>query len=569
MSFLSSEFGSDARRVREILSVLEKYRILNRSIRQKAGDEDLEGLVDLPPEEGSDAASSPGERLCAALTELGSTWVKLGQSLSMRADLVGADVAHSLEGLQASVPTDPPGAAVAKVESELGRPVDEIFASFDAEPFASGSIAQAHRAVLLDGTEAVVKVIHQGAAENVRSDLALMAKIAAFVERADDEIARYSPTLIVRDFAAMMTDAVDLRNELGYMNQLAGDLEHLEWLLVPQAYPELCSQSVLTMQSMPGSPVRTAADVEAAGWTVNDMTTMVTNAWMEMIFTNGRYHADPHPGNFLVADADHLVLLDYGDVGFLSQSGRDEVARMLLAVTTRDVPGLTDVVLEICRPSGSIDSHGLESAIDTWLATYLPEHSSSGERDINAAMSAGMQVLHDFDLKFPSDLAMLLRVMARLEGFGSQLGSTVTPEEALGPFLRRLVLAQNDLSHLAQRLLRLGTWLGQSARDLPRDLSMFVQQMRSGSFRVEINLRDPDGLADDMVDGMAAAAALLGAAQLLSAGTGPKVKGLPIPGLLVAGFSVMTWQRLMARRSDHRSVEQRLAAIARHLPRAH
>lgn len=566
MPIFDSEFGRDAHRAREIVGVFRKYGVAESLARERTDGE----APALQPQAGGDEGlptPASGQRLSAAFSELGTTWIKLGQSLSMRADLVGADIAHALEDLQTTVPADPPGAAVATVERDLQRPIDQLFARFDAEPFASGSVAQAHRAVLLDGTDVVVKVIHDGAPERVRSDLALMTRLAAFAERVDPEIARYTPTMIVRNFATMMEGAVDLRHELTYMQRLATDLAELEWLQVPRAYPELCSEHVLTMEAMQGVPVRSAADVEAAGWTVNDMTTRVTNLWLEMIFTNGLYHADPHPGNFLITDPETLVLLDYGDVGFLSQSGRQDVSRLLLAVTTRDVPGLTDVLLEICHAPGTIDSRALESAVDTWLTNHLPERSATVDRDINAAMTAGMEVLHRFELRFPSDLAMLLRVLVRLEGFGAQLGSTMAPEELLGPFLRRLVMQQNDLPHIAQRALRMLAGWGRLTRDIPRDLSGLLQQLRMGEARVEINLRDPDGLVDDVVDGLAASAALLGASHLIASGTGPRIKGVSAPGLAAAGFSVVTWWRLTSRRRGHLTVEQKAAALVRRLRR--
>lgn len=433
MSIFNSEFGRDAQRAREILDVLSRYGIAERTARQATDDGGASDGGSVDPEL---LAMSSGQRLCQAFVELGTTWIKLGQSLSMRADLVGSEIAHALEGLQTSVPTDAPGLARARVESDLGKPIDQLFRLFEDEAFASGSVAQAHRAVLLDGTEVVVKVLHDGTAEQVARDLSLMRRLADFAERVDPEIARYRPSVIVAQFAAMMRKAVDLCNELHHMRRLSAALADWSWLAVPTAYPEFCSAGVLTMARMAGKPVRTPEDVTGAGWSVNEMNRMVTRAWLSMIFEHGFYHADPHPGNFLIADPEHLALLDFGDVGFLSGPRRDDVARLLLAVTTRDVAGLTDVILQICEPARAVDAHALESAIDEWLAVHLPAGASTSERDLNGATSAGMQMLHQFELSFPSDLAMLLRVMARLEGFGKQLGSDVTLDDELTPSSR-------------------------------------------------------------------------------------------------------------------------------------
>ncbi|MFT3968820.1 MAG: AarF/UbiB family protein [Micropruina sp.] len=562
MSIFSSEFGRDAHRAREILAVFSRYGILDRIAHQASGTDGGHGVAAGSADPDLTSMSS-GQRLCAALAELGTSWIKLGQSLSMRADLVGAEVAHALEGLQTSVPTDAPGLARARVERELGKPVDQLFATFDDEAFASGSVAQAHHAVMLDGTEVVVKVLHDGTAEQVAGDLSLMGRLAEFAERVDPDIARYRPSVIVAKFAAMMRQATDLRNELQNMRRIAGALADQDWLLVPKAYPELCTAGVLTMESMSGKPMKSRDDVEAAGWSVDAMHRMVTKAWLSMIFEHGFYHADPHPGNFLLADPEHLVLLDFGDVGFLSGGRRDDVARLLLAVTSRDVAGLTDVLLQICEPATAIDTHALESAVDEWLAVYLPAGSGTADRDLNGAMSAGMQLLHQFELSFPSDLALLLRVMARLEGFGKQLGSGATIDDELAPFIKDFMAQEYDPTHLAQRAGRALLAFRQVARDLPRDLIGILGDVRSGKARVEVNLRDADEVSDKLVDGLMAAAALLAAGQLLSRETPPKVKGVSVLGVVAAGFSAVTWSRLASRRAGHLSLDQRVVRLVR------
>lgn len=565
MSLFSSEFGRDAQRAREILEVFARYGIAERTARH--ADDAGAGASDLGSVHPELLTMSSGERLCSAFVELGTSWIKLGQSLSMRADLVGADIAHALEGLQTSVPTDAPGLARARVESDFGKPIDQLFSVFEDEAFASGSVAQAHRAVLLDGTEVVVKVLHDGTAERVARDLSLMRRLADFAERVDPEVARYRPSVIVAQFAAMMRQAVDLRNELHHMRRLAVALADQTWLAVPASYPELSSSGVLTMERMPGKPIRTPEDVAGAGWSMNEMNRMVTRAWLSMIFDHGFYHADPHPGNFLIADSEHLALLDFGDVGFLSGPRRDDVARLLLAVTTRDVAGLTDVILQICEPARTVDTHALEGAIDEWLALYLPVGASTSERDLNAATSAGMQMLHQFELSFPGDLAMLLRVMARLEGFGKQLGSDVTLDDELAPFIKEFMSREYDRTHLAQRAARAMMGFRQVARDLPRDLVGILQDVRSGKARIEMNLRDADQMADKLVDGLMAAAALLAAGQLLSRETPPTVKGVSLLGVAAAGFSAATWSRLAARRAGHQSLSQKLLGLARRTAR--
>lgn len=556
-------FGDDAARARDILEVFARYGIAEQAARE-LGAEGAKGVAGRLAD--PDLVSlEAGQRLSSALTELGTTWIKLGQSLSMRADLVGDDIAVALSGLQADVPADPPGRAQERLEAELGAPADELYRSFDAVPFASGSVAQVHHAVLKDGTPAVVKVLHDGAEAKVRGDLELMASLARFLESTDPEIARYKPTVMVDQFATMMRQAVDLRHELTSMQRFETELGGFDWLIVPRPYADLSSSGVLTMEQMEGSSVRTAADVEATGWTVNDLTQHVTEAWLHMIFDNGLYHADPHPGNFLLPDSERFVLLDYGDVGYLSGPRRHDVVRLLMAVTDRDVAGLTDILLSVCRAPATTDATALERSVDHWMAEYLPENSTSGERDLGAASTAVMQMLKDFDLSLPSDLAMLIRVMIRLEGFGTQLGSTVTMEEYLVPFLTGYVKEENSLRNTVRRARRTASSWRQVTRDLPRDLGILIQQLRDGDTRVEINFRDPDELTDKLIDGLIASSSLLAASQLLSNRVGPTVKGYSIPGVAAAGAAIVTWRSLAVRRESHTTVAEDVLRFIRRL----
>ncbi len=202
-------------------------------------------------------------------------------------------------------------------------------------------------------------------------------------------------------------------------------------------------------------------------------------------------------------------------------------------------------------------------AIDKWMAQYLPEDTASNDIELSAAMNACMQLLHEKELVFPSDLAMLVRVMGRLEGFGIQLGSTVTMEEYLTPYLRRHVMRESSPKKMLERLVRSTTSWTRMARELPRDIEILVQQLRKGETRLEINLRDPDELTDKLIDGLMASSSLLAASQLLANRTGPTVKGISVAGLAAAGVSVVTWRSLTVRRNSHITVTEELMKIAR------
>ena len=230
----------------------------------------MQGLVDrhVDPEIVS---MSDGERLRRALTELGTTWVKFGQMLSLRADVVGDDVAAELARLQATVAPDPAGVAQALVERELGAAVSDFFGSFDPEPMASGSVAQVHRATLPDGTAVAVKVLHDGVEHRVLADLELMEGIAAYLENEDPGIAQLRPVVIVSEFSQMLHDAIDLSQELQNLQRFTLNFADEPDIVIPRPYPERSRRRVLTMSLISGAPFADRASVEATGWDVDTL----------------------------------------------------------------------------------------------------------------------------------------------------------------------------------------------------------------------------------------------------------------------------------------------------------
>ena len=228
----------------------------------------MKGLVDhyVDPEI---VAMSDGERLRRALTELGTTWIKFGQMLSLRPDVVGDDVAVELTKLQATVAADPPGVAQALVERELGAAVSDLYGTFDPEPMASGSVAQVHRATLHDGTAVVVKVLHDGVEHRVLEDLELMDAIATYLEHQDPGFAQLRPTVIVGEFSQMLHDAIDLSQELRNLQRFTLNFADEPDIVIPTPYPELSRRRVLTMSLISGAPFTDRASVEATGWDVD------------------------------------------------------------------------------------------------------------------------------------------------------------------------------------------------------------------------------------------------------------------------------------------------------------
>jgi ubiquinone biosynthesis protein len=516
----------------------------------------------LSPEE---MAASTGERLRGALTELGTTYIKFGQMLSLRPDVVGEDVADELSKLQATVPADPPGVAQRNAERELGGPVSELFGSFDADPFASGSVAQVHRATLVDGTAVAVKVLHDGADVKVHEDIELMQAVAAYLEQEDPELARLRPTILVAEFAAMMSAAVDLREELANLQRFRHNFLGEPDVVIPEPYEELSRQNVLTMSMISGQPFTDRAGVEAAGWDVDTLVQRAANVYLEMIFRDGLYHADPHPGNFLLPDDRHMAILDFGDVGRLTTQRRRQLETLVIAIGTRDVDALIDVVLELTSPPPDVDLSELRADIEAWLNRYLLV--GVGQLDMNGIMSSGMRLLHDHRLVLPADLALLFRVLLRLQGLGRGVGTDVRVTELLQPYVSKMMAERFDPRRIARQVGRSVRSWDHFIAGLPDELHGILEQVRAGQLGVDFRIHDADHAIDRLVDGLVTAASVLAGAQLISRRASPMVGPFSVPGLVAAGVGVVTWQRLVARRRPQRSWVSRareVVEVARH-----
>jgi ubiquinone biosynthesis protein len=551
-------------RLREVAGVLARNGLA-------AWAERGEGLADIGPVDdfvqhvvgAEDIGAYSGERLRNALTELGTVWIKFGQMLSLRPDVVGEEIAAELGQLQAAVPADPPGYAQRTVEKALGGPVVELFASFEPEPFASGSVAQVHQAVL-NGKPVAVKVLHDGARQRVQEDVEVMEVIADYLEAEDAEIAQLRPTILVSEFATMMDAATDLRQEQANLERFRLNFAEEHDVVIPVPYGERSAEAVLTMSMISGQPFTDRAGVEAVGWDVDELVQRAANVYLEMIFRDGLYHADPHPGNFLLPDAEHMAILDFGDVGRLSSVRRRQLETMVIAIGTNDIDSLIDVVLEMTTPPPGVDIRELRASLETWINRYLL--IGVGQLDMNGIVSSGMKLLHEHKLVLPADLALLFRVLLRLQGLGRGVGTEVRVTELLQPYVQKMLAERFDPRRIARHL-------GRSARNwdhflatLPDQLESILEQARTGTLGVDFRVHDPDRSIDRLVDGLITAASLMAGAQLISRRASPMVGGFSLPGLVAAGVGVVTWQRLVAKRRPQRSWVSRardLAAVAR------
>jgi ubiquinone biosynthesis protein len=488
-----------------------------------------------------------------AMTDLGTTFIKLGQVLATRPDLVGPEVAHELSYLQSGTPADPPEVAMATVEKELARPISECFLEFDPKAMASASIGQVHRAKLPNGRRVVVKVQHPGIEGTIRRDLNILSILAEHAER-QDSLKRYQPVAVVREFQQTLMRELDFRREMRNLQQFRQNFAADHTVTLPKPYPELSTGRVLTMQLLKGTSVGDMAKLQRRHIDCEALARHGAGVFVQMIFRDGFYHADPHPGNILAMAKGRIGLLDAGMVGRIDDGLRERIVEMLLAAGERDAPRLVEVIAEACKAPANLDRGGLSADLTEVLDQYSAQ--AVGQFDVGGALTAVTHILHDYKLVMPSRLSMLIKCLIVLEGTAKGLNASFNLAELLEPYRRQFVLQQFSPETWLRKAKRLRRDWVLLAESVPRGFTNLLEQLQSGDFAVRIKHPPLETSVNGLVYGLCTSALLLASALLWIHEIPPTIRGQSIlgaSGYMVAAFlttRILWLAHLSANRKD-------------------
>ncbi len=402
-----------------------------------------------------DLALPRAARLRLALESLGPIFVKFGQLLSTRRDLLPQDLADELARLQDRVPPFPGEQARAEVERSLGRPIGEIFESFDLEPVASASVAQVHFAMLPAGTsdhaakdggpagathrEVAVKILRPGIAPVIARDLALMSSAAWLVERVFADGPRLRPREVVQEFAHHLEDELDLMREAGNASQLRRNFEDSPLLAVPRIHWDWCAKTVMTMERMHGVPISRVDELRAAGVDIPALARAGVEIFFTQVFRDGYFHADMHPGNIFVstdaASMGRYIALDFGIMGSLNEPDKDYLARNFLAFFNRDYRRVAEVHIESGWVPAGTRVDELESAIRSVCEPIF--NRPLKEIQFGVALLRLFQVSRRFDVHIQPQLVMLQKTLLNIEGLGRDLDPDLDLWQTAKPYLER------------------------------------------------------------------------------------------------------------------------------------
>lgn len=376
-----------------------------------------------------------GQRLRQALEELGPVFVKFGQVLSTRPDLLPADIATELVKLQDDVPPFPGEQARAIIERAYGDSLDQHFKSFDPVSTASASVAQVHYAELLDGTEVVVKVLRPNVDKIIDRDLELLHALAELAERFWSEAERFKPKEIVGDYDKTIHNELDLMREAANASQLKANFAGSETIYVPKVYWQHTRRNVMVMERIYGIPIRDVERIKAAGIDLKKLAHDGVEIFFTQAFRDGFFHADMHPGNIFVSDEGQYRAVDFGIIGTLSAADRRYLAENLLAFFERDYHRVADAHIRAgWVPPGTV-AEEFESAIRTVCEPIFAKPIS--EISFGGFLISLFRVAHRFKMPVQPQLVLLQKTLLNIEGLGRQLYPQLDLWETAKPFLEK------------------------------------------------------------------------------------------------------------------------------------
>ncbi|NPV03095.1 MAG: AarF/ABC1/UbiB kinase family protein [Brevinematales bacterium] len=526
------------RRYREILSILIRHGfgdfVTRSTLRKVAG---FVRHVFSRRKSGASDGPTRWERIRLILEELGPTFIKFGQILSNRIDLLPGDLIAELTKLQDNVPPFDGGDAVGILEAEFGKPIGELFSRFDREPVASASIAQVHRAWLPDGSPVAVKVRRPDIEEIIADDIEIMYHLASLLENNIAEIEYLNPMAILTEFERVIKLETNFTVEKTNLIRFANAFKDDPIFFQPGVYPEYCTVRVLTMEYVPGIKLSDLYNKEMEGYDRALVVERIADILFRQVFEFGFFHADPHPGNLFVLPDNRICFLDFGMIGYLTENLRQTMGDAIVSVVNRNYTALAHALLKI---TGSPLPDNFED-FERRLAEMVEQFYFLSLKEINIGdvFIGAMDILVSFNLSVPASMYLLGKTVTTIEGIASRLHPKFEIAEFAKPYAKRFIEESLSPKRVIGELTHTLTDLTILLRDLPSDLKEISQKIKKGRLHIEVDEKSLQPIQDtlfrvttDITLAIVLTAGIIGSSLIVHSGIPPLLAGIPILGLL-------------------------------------
>lgn len=480
---------------------------------------------------------STPQRVRLVLEELGPTYVKFGQILSGRPDLLPEDVINELNRLQDDVPSFPFRDAKAIIEREFDRPLEELFDGFEETPVAAASLAQVHRARMKTGEEVAVKVQRPGIEEVIDADIRVLRRLAALAERHLPELASFEPTALVDDFAVSIHHEMDFVREGRSADSFRKFFEDDETVHVPKVYWDLTTTKVLTLEYIHGIKVSEHARLEAAGLDRKTIAFNGANLILREIFELHKFHADPHPGNLFVLDNNVIAPVDYGMTGKIDQERVGQLGTLITAMVHKDVGTMATILLEMCGATEKTQAAALRAQLSDLLDRYYD--TSLKEFHLDGFINGVTTGFRRDKTHFPRDLAMMTRSLIVIESVGCALYPEFNIIEIMEQYAQKIMMQKADPVRVFQDIGKTITETAALLKTLPSDTREILAKIKRDEMTVRFDHRGLervssvlDRSSNRLSFAIVIAALIIGSSIVFQTGVGPKMFDFPLAGLI-------------------------------------
>ncbi len=531
------------RRYRQILGILIKYGF-GQVVEQLNIDYYLElgrRIVTLGSASKEVERLSTAQRLRLAMEELGPTFVKLGQVLSTRPDLIPTEYSDEFRKLQDKVPPFDKVAVHKQLQLEFGATSAELFAEFNDEPLAAASIGQVHKARLKSGEEVVLKIQRPDIEATIETDLDILMGLAYLIENHMPEEMIADPVSIVREFRRVVRRELDYTREGRTIDRFAANFEDDKTIIIPEVFWDYTGRTVLTMSYMQGIKINDFTRLEEAGYDLKIIARNGANTFLEQVLGHGLFHGDPHPGNILVAPDNVICMLDYGMVGHLDETLKFQLIDLILAIVSRDVDRIISQLLYSGDITDDTDRKQLKRDMSEFMDDYY--EISLQRIDSGKLVSEFIEILQRHRIKFPADLILLAKALVSMEGLGKQLDPEFNLADNLKPFIARVIRERMGASNLKREAQSIGHAYFSLLRSLPNDLKEFINRINRNNFKIDLEHRGLERLINDLDKSsnrlsfsMLIGSIIVGSSLIMLTDKGPQIFGFPALGL--AGYTI-------------------------------
>jgi len=484
---------------------------------------------------------SRAKRVRMALVELGPTFVKMGQILSTRPDLLPMEFIRELEKLQDNVPSFDYAEVEKIIESEFGAPLKEIFKGFEKIPLASASLGQVHRARLADGEDVVVKIQRPQIRKTIEVDLEIALHLATLMEKHLEGWEIQRPTRIVGEFARTLENELDYTLEAAHMERFAMQFAGERTIYIPKVYREATTERILTMEYIDGIKVSDIARLEKEGLDPRRIARSGLDLIMKQIFVHGFFHADPHPGNMFILPGNIICYLDFGMMGRIDLETRERFADLVISIAQRDEQKVTDALLILTLSDKEPDNHALERDVAQFIERHF--YRPLKELELGKLLHQLLEMVAKHRLRVPPNLFLMIKALATVEGVGKLLDPELDVIKQSTPFLQRVHLDRLRPRKLSRDMLSSGIELAHLLKEIPGEIRKILRQAREGKIKIEFEHRglEPmlstfDRVSNRIAFSIVLASLVIGSSLIVFAGIPPKWNGIPLIGL--GGFII-------------------------------